>query len=223
MAGLVGPMPSGPGIIAPETCREISRAAAGAWDASPVLLSSSESEEAIRRIVLNAQVDAVQLVRHVDPGVHRALEESLPGVWRIQVIHVEDASALDLLHVYGNAPDAFLLDSGAPSKGLLGGTGTPHDWRVSGEFVRRTALPTWACGGTGPAQRGQRHRMRSTRWTGRVLGRAHSRRSIGPTEVARIHARGAHGPSTSTLQVRHRGWTETNVEVFIKTERVRDE
>lgn len=148
LVGLVGPMPSGAGIITAEKCREISESAA-AW-LTPVLLTSSETAEAIHSDVEDASVRAVQLVRHVDPGVHRALAMSLPQVRRFQVIHVEDGSALDLIDVYAGLADAFLLDSGKPSSQELGGTGRVHDWEISAEFVRRSPLPVFLAGGLKP-------------------------------------------------------------------------
>ncbi len=67
-----------------------------------------------------------------------------------QVIHVEDETALDLVSRYGEACDAFLLDSGKPSAGRLGGTGAVHDWRISAEFVRRSPVPVYLAGGLNP-------------------------------------------------------------------------
>ncbi|MEM7211352.1 MAG: phosphoribosylanthranilate isomerase [Pseudomonadota bacterium] len=148
LIGLVGPMPSGAGIITPKRCREIS-AASAAWVTS-VLLTSSETANDIHADVEDANVRAVQLVRHVDPGVHRALSVSLPHVRRFQVIHVEDDSALDLIDIYAPLADAFLLDSGRPSSSELGGTGRVHDWAISAEFVKRSPLPVFLAGGLKP-------------------------------------------------------------------------
>ena len=62
---------------------------------------------------------AVQIVQHVAPEVHDRLARDLPGVRRIQVIHVEDGSALELIADYAGRADAFLLDSGRPSQAEL--------------------------------------------------------------------------------------------------------
>lgn len=148
LVGLVGPMPSGAGIITPQQCREISDHAA-AW-VTPVLLTSSETAADIRADVEDANVRAVQLVRHVDPSVHRELAITLPNVRRFQVVHVEDAKALDLIDTYAGLADAFLLDSGRPSAAELGGTGRTHDWDISAEFVRRSPLPVFLAGGLKP-------------------------------------------------------------------------
>ena len=148
LVGLVGPMPSGAGIVSPQVCREISDHAA-AW-VTPVLLTSSETAQDIRTDVEDANVRAVQLVRHVEPSVHRELAMTVPHVRRFQVIHVEDGTALDLIDVYAELADAFLLDSGRPSAAELGGTGRVHDWDISAEFVRRSPLPVFLAGGLKP-------------------------------------------------------------------------
>ena len=147
LVGLVGPMPSGAGIVSPDTCREIAKAAP-AW-VTPVLLTSSETAEAIAADIRHAGVRAVQLVRHVEPEVHATLAEDLPGVRRFQVIHVEGHDALDLIAHYPLA-DAFLLDSGRPSQAELGGTGRTHDWAVSADFVRQSPVPVFLAGGLTP-------------------------------------------------------------------------
>lgn len=152
LIGLVGPMPSGAGIITPRRCREISDAAA-AW-ISPVLLTSSETAADIGRDIRDANVRTVQLVRHVAPEVHRQLASTVPGVRRFQVIHVEDGAALDLIGVYAGLADAFLLDSGQPGSGELGGTGRVHDWNISAEFVAKSPLPVFLAGGLSPENAG---------------------------------------------------------------------
>ena len=148
LIGLVGPMPSGAGIVTPEMCRRISDRAPAR--VTPVLLTEAETPEDVVADVRASGVRAVQLVRHVDPDLHQALDRHLPGVRRLQVIHVEDERALDLIEAYGDGPDAFLLDSGRPSHGELGGTGRVHDWRISAVFVARSPLPVFLAGGLDP-------------------------------------------------------------------------
>ncbi len=149
LLGVVGPMPSGPGTLSPETCRQIADAAP-AW-ITPVLLTSSDTTPAIAHDIRSANVRAVQLVRHVAPSVHRELAITIPQVRRFQVIHVEDGSALDLIDQYAGLADAFLLDSGRPSAAELGGTGRVHDWDTSAEFVTRSKVPVFLAGGLQPS------------------------------------------------------------------------
>ena len=144
MVGVVGPMPSGAGVVSPETCREVSRAAPG-W-VTPVLLTSSETAADILDDVRFAEVRAVQLVRHVEPSVHLVLKDAMPGLQILQVIHVEGPEAIGLIPGYPLA-DAFLLDSGRPSAAELGGTGRTHDWSVSARFVAASSVPVFLAGG----------------------------------------------------------------------------
>ena len=147
MIGLVGPMPSGPGVLSPECCREISRNAP-AW-VTPILLTSSETASDILRDVRFAEVRAVQLVRHVPGDVHDALKAADPGLRILQVIHVEGPEAVEMINRYRHA-DAFLLDSGRPSVAELGGTGRTHDWSVSAECVAASPIPVFLAGGLTP-------------------------------------------------------------------------
>ena len=95
---------------------------------------------------------AVQIVRHLIPSQNPAFIKSLPSVQRIQVIYVEDETALDLLERYDPYAHAFLLDSGRPAATEvdLGGTGRTHNWEGSAEFVRQSKKPVFLAGGLRP-------------------------------------------------------------------------
>lgn len=148
--GLVGNMPSGPGIISDETIRTI------ALEAPPgvatFLLTQECSAKAIVEHVRRCAVNTVQIVNHLPPEEYPAIMEAIPEVRRVQVIHVEDRSALDLMQAYMPYVHAFLLDSGSPSAAipLLGGTGKVHDWTISAEFVKSSGKPVFLAGGLSP-------------------------------------------------------------------------
>ena len=91
----------------------------------------------------------VQIVRHIDPEEYPALIEAVPKVQRVQVIHIEDESALALAARYTPFVHAFLLDSGRTSGATpqFGGTGNTHDWSISARFVAQTELPVYLAGG----------------------------------------------------------------------------
>ncbi|MEL6768583.1 MAG: phosphoribosylanthranilate isomerase, partial [Pseudomonadota bacterium] len=144
--GLVGPMPSGPGILTLAAAREIAKAAPAG--ARPILLTASETAEEIGRDAAAVGVDAVQVVRHIAPTEACAL--AARPLHYVQVVHVEDASALDLIDSYAEHADAFLLDSGRPADAVLGGTGRAHDWTVSRAFVAASPLPVFLAGGLHP-------------------------------------------------------------------------
>jgi phosphoribosylanthranilate isomerase len=148
LLGLVGPMPTGPGVVTERAAREIA-AQALPW-ATPVLLTACQCTDEIIEHAARVGVRAVQIVNHVEPGTLAGLARQAPGLALIQVIHVEDAGALDLIAAYQPHVSAFLLDSGRPSAQELGGTGRVHDWEVSAEFVRRSKRPVFLAGGLTP-------------------------------------------------------------------------
>ncbi|MEM7060241.1 MAG: phosphoribosylanthranilate isomerase [Pseudomonadota bacterium] len=148
LIGLVGPMPTGPGVLSLEQCTEI--AATVPDGITTVLLSSADTADEIARQVRQTGVRAVQLVRHVPQHVHQRLKELIPNCHRIQVIHVEGPDAVDLIRIYETDTDAFLLDSGQVNADRLGGTGCTHDWSISAAFVQATDRPVYLAGGLTP-------------------------------------------------------------------------
>ena len=153
LLGLVGPMPSGPGVVDDRTARAVA-AAAPPW-ATPVLLTEFDQPAEIVEHAARIGVRAVQLVRHVPVRTLARLAVAAPGLALIQVIHVEDRGALDLIEPYARHVTAFLLDTGRPSAGELGGTGRVHDWEISAEFVRLSPIPVFLAGGLTPANVGE--------------------------------------------------------------------
>ena len=146
--GLVGAMPTGPGIISNKTAREIALSTpppVASW-----LLTSEPDGPQILDHARRCAIGTVQIVRHVEPDVHRWLASEAPWLRRVQVVHVEGRDALETLAGYGALPDAYLLDSGRPSHEELGGTGRAHDWAVSAAFVERSARPVFLAGGLHP-------------------------------------------------------------------------
>ncbi len=146
LLGLVGPMPSGPGILSHDSAAEIAQSSP--TQAKPILLTSSSTAEAINAEANRVGVSHVQVVRHIDPAEAGRLAET--DLTYFQVIHVEDETALTHIDTYAPHCDAFLLDSGKPSQNTLGGTGDTHDWRISAEFVAQAPKPTYLAGGLTP-------------------------------------------------------------------------
>lgn len=146
--GLVGQMPSGPGIIDDDLIKEIAASVPPAI--STFLLTQRTDADAIAEHVNDCGTSTVQIVNHIDPAEYPKLIAKLPKtVRRVQVIHVEGGQALDLIDVYGPFVHAFLLDSGRPSAEVpeLGGTGRIHDWDVSARFVKASPKPVFLAGG----------------------------------------------------------------------------
>ncbi len=147
--GLVGPMPSGPGVLVDADIRAISDALP---DAPSVLLTSETEVEAVCAHVARTRPQAVQLVDAVDEAVIPALRVLHRDLKIWQVIHVEDEVALDAARLVSPRVDAILLDSGAPSAEVpeLGGTGRVHNWDISAQIVRESGVPVWLAGGLNP-------------------------------------------------------------------------
>lgn len=145
--GLVGAMPSGPGVIEDGVIRAIARDLPAGISA--FLLTQERSAETIADHVARCGVATVQVVDHVAPVELDRLRAMLPYLRIVQVVHVEGEDALDLLAAYEPNVHAFLLDSGSPGAAvpLLGGTGRVHDWEVSAAFVRRSRRPVFLAGG----------------------------------------------------------------------------
>ncbi len=148
--GLVGRMPSGPGPISDKKIAEIARAIPPA--VSCFLLTSETTASGIAEHLLRTGVSTIQLVQHLSIAETMALDRVLLSTRRVQVIHMEDESALDLIDKYEPYVHAFLLDSGRPSADTpeLGGTGRTHDWELSRRFVEKSKKPVFLAGGLTP-------------------------------------------------------------------------
>ncbi len=149
--GLVGPMPSGPGVIDVDTAAAV--AAAAPPSVATFWLTSESTADGIAAELERVRPTCVQIVRHVDPAVHDALADRAPYVRRVQVLHVEGAATADLAREYEARAHALLLDSGRPGAATaeLGGTGRVHDWAVSRAIVERSPLPVFLAGGLSPS------------------------------------------------------------------------
>lgn len=146
--GLVAAMPSGPGPISDAAIAAI--AAGLPPQVMSLLLTAETTATAIADHVRRTGVKGVQIVSPIDPAEQAALAGLLPGHARWQVVHVEDAGALAMIAAHGPHVTGFLLDSGRPSQGELGGTGRVHDWAVSARFVEQSPVPVFLAGGLHP-------------------------------------------------------------------------
>lgn len=147
LLGLVGAMPSGPGPISDDKIAEVC-----AW-APPgietVLLSSETTADGLVAHAARCRPAVLQIVDDPEPGACAALRAAHPSLKLMQVIHVEDDSAIDQARSAAAHVDAILLDSGRPSEAVkeLGGTGRTHDWAVSARLVQAVAKPLFLAGG----------------------------------------------------------------------------
>jgi len=148
--GLVGQMPSGPGPIEDATIRDIADATEGR--VKRFLLTSRTEPKAVVNHVQACRTDVVQLVDAVPTQTYEALREHCPDVQIVQVIHVQDETALDDAKTIEPWVDMILLDSGQPDAAskTLGGTGKTHNWQLSRQIVAQADKPVWLAGGLTP-------------------------------------------------------------------------
>ncbi|HEV7347781.1 phosphoribosylanthranilate isomerase [Telluribacter sp.] len=145
--GLVGPMPSGPGILSDELIAEIVPTVPPPI-ATFLLTSETTAVDIIahqRRVYTNT----IQLVDAVSEGTYALLRQSLPAVKLVQVIHVIDESSVEEALMVADGVDALLLDSGNPKLAVkeLGGTGRTHNWSLSRQIVEQAPVPVFLAGG----------------------------------------------------------------------------
>jgi phosphoribosylanthranilate isomerase len=148
--GFVSRMPSGPGPIEEELIAQIvPRIPAGI---ATFLLTSETTAEPIIAQQHRTRINTIQLVDAVQPGTHRKLRESLPGVSLVQVVHVRGRESVEEALSLAQHVDALLLDSGNPSLAVkeLGGTGRVHDWKLSREIRDKASVPVYLAGGLNP-------------------------------------------------------------------------
>jgi phosphoribosylanthranilate isomerase len=145
--GLVGPMPSGPGVISNELIAEITRQLPPAI--ASFLLTSETNAEAIVLHHQQTQTNTIQLVDAQAPGTYALLKQHLPMVKIVQVIHVLDEASIDEALQIAELADALLLDSGNPNLAVkeLGGTGRVHNWDISRRIVAQSRVPVFLAGG----------------------------------------------------------------------------
>lgn len=148
--GLVGHMPSGPGVISD---KEIATIAERVPPTIATFLLTSETEaEAIIRHHQKVNTSTIQIVDSLASGSYRQLRKALPGVKLVQVIHVADESSVAKAVKIAPEVDAILLDSGNPALKVkeLGGTGRVHDWALSRKIREQLNVPVFLAGGLKP-------------------------------------------------------------------------
>ena len=145
--GLVGPMPSGPGIISNEEIAAIVKTIPP--PIATFLLTSETSVQGIIDHHQKVQTNTLQLVDALQEGTYTELRRALPDVKLVQVIHVlGEASVKEAIQV-AKGVDAILLDSGNPNLNIkeLGGTGRTHNWQISRAIKEAVDIPVFLAGG----------------------------------------------------------------------------
>ncbi|MEL6625054.1 MAG: phosphoribosylanthranilate isomerase [Bacteroidota bacterium] len=145
--GLVGEMPSGPGVISDATIQQIAQTVPPG--VSSFLLTSDTTATGIIDHQKRTGANTLQLVDALTEGTHTQIKEALPGIKVVQVVHVLDEQSVDEALAAAETADALLLDSGNPNQAVkvLGGTGKTHNWNVSRQIVEQTHVPVFLAGG----------------------------------------------------------------------------
>lgn len=149
--GLVGKMPSGPGVISDELIAEI--AAGVPKEVDTFLLTSETTAEEIIGHHRKVNTSTIQIVDRIDTAVYKTLRKELSGIKLVQVIHVLDEDSVTEAAHYAQYADALLLDSGNPGLAVkqLGGTGRTHNWELSLKIREIVNIPIYLAGGINPA------------------------------------------------------------------------
>ncbi|MEM9548864.1 MAG: phosphoribosylanthranilate isomerase [Bacteroidota bacterium] len=149
--GLVGPMPSGPGVISESLIAEI--AAGVPSEINTFLLTSEVSADRIIAQHSRVKTNTIQIVDHLKYGNYADIYNAIPDIKIVQVIHVIDEASVEEAISVSSQVDYVLLDSGNPNKAVkeLGGTGRTHNWKLSKTIVKNSSAPVFLAGGLNPS------------------------------------------------------------------------
>ena len=145
--GLVGKMPSGPGVIGDEMIYEIAKVVPP--PISTFLLTSETKATDIIEHYKKVCTSTIQIVDELEGREYQLLRKELRNVKLVQVIHVVDEKSVREAIEISEFVDAILLDSGNPSLAVkeLGGTGRIHDWKLSRQIKDSINIPLFLAGG----------------------------------------------------------------------------
>lgn len=149
--GLVGPMPSGPGVISNTLIAKIAKEVPKNIDT--FLLTSETKVSKILEHYSKVKTTTIQLVDELTEGTHEQLKKALPNTQLVQVVHIYHENAIERAIEIANHVDALLLDSGNPNLFVkeLGGTGRVHNWELSKKIVASVEIPVYLAGGLTPS------------------------------------------------------------------------
>lgn len=149
--GLVGHMPSGPGVISDDMIARIAD-----FVPPPVNTFLLTSETSASEIIAHHQkvhTSTIQIVDALSKGTYHQIREALPGIKLVQVIHVTGQQSVEEAVNLSSKADAILLDSGNPNLATkeLGGTGRTHNWAISRQIRESIDIPVFLAGGLTPS------------------------------------------------------------------------
>ncbi len=145
--GLVGKMPSGPGVISDSLIAEIAASVPAGTDT--FLLTSETRAKDIIEHYRKVNTTAIQIVDRINFEEYNVLKNELAGIKLVQVIHVLNEGSVTEAEKYSRYADVLLLDSGNPDLTVkqLGGTGKTHNWELSLKIRESVNIPVFLAGG----------------------------------------------------------------------------
>lgn len=145
--GLVGHMPSGPGVIPDALIAQIVQSTPPSIGS--FLLTSETNAQQIIQHQQRVHTNTIQIVDELKEGTYWEIKQALPSVKIVQVIHVVGEKSVEEAIKYSEYVDAILLDSGNPNLQIkeLGGTGRVHDWQLSKKIRESINKPLFLAGG----------------------------------------------------------------------------
>ena len=148
--GLVGNMPSGPGILPDNLISEIAQFVSTPIDT--FLLTSETNPDEIIKHQQRVKTNTIQIVDKLASGTYADIRTALPNIKLVQVIHVIDEKSVAEAIKISEEVDYLLLDSGNPNAKIkeLGGTGRVHNWELSREIRKAINIPIFLAGGLNP-------------------------------------------------------------------------
>lgn len=115
-----------------------------------VLVVMPENAEQAQEMIRRAKPDVVQVHNNLPSQELLKIRET--GVKLIKTIpvqqHAELQKLMEQVRELSGIADAVLLDTALDGKS--GGTGLPHNWEISSEFVLRAGIPVILAGGLNP-------------------------------------------------------------------------
>lgn len=148
--GLVSSMPSGPGVISEDLIEKIISQVPP--PIGTFLLTSKTDAQTIIKQQRKTKANTIQICDRLVNGTHQDLKKNLPGIYIVQVIHVNDEHSVEEAISIAPNVDCILLDSGNQSLKTkeLGGTGRTHNWELSRTIVENIEKPVFLAGGLNP-------------------------------------------------------------------------
>ncbi|MBN2440880.1 MAG: phosphoribosylanthranilate isomerase [Spirochaetales bacterium] len=145
--GLVSAMPSGPGVIPEDRIKDIIHGIPE--NISTFLLTSAQRAEDIIIQQKKCKATTIQICDRLERGGYDDIRRAIPGIFLVQVIHVNGKESIDEAAAVSQFVDYILLDSGNQSLLVkeLGGTGKTHDWSISKTIREKLDIPVYLAGG----------------------------------------------------------------------------